>query len=30
MGVIGLFGIGTFPSGILALIVFTMIVWLRK
>src|SRR3989304_6473578 len=30
MGVMGLFAIGTFPSGILALIVFTVIVWLRK
>ena len=30
MGVIGLFGIGTFPSGILALVVFTVIVWLCK
>jgi len=30
MGVMGLFAMGTFPSGILALIVFTVIVWLRK
>ena len=30
MGVMGLFAMGTFPTGILALIVFTVIVWLRK
>ena len=28
MGVMGLIGIGTFPSGILALIIFSVIVWL--
>lgn len=30
ISMIGLFGMGTFPSGILALIVFTVIVWLCK
>ena len=30
MGVMGLFAMGTFPSGILALIVFAVIVWLHK
>lgn len=30
MGVMGFFAMGTFPSGILALIVFSVIVWLRR
>jgi hypothetical protein len=30
MGTMGLMAIGTFPSGILALIVFSLVIWVRK